>query len=124
MTVSRKSALDGAAIVGQKQPLDAMPALAELGEDVRRLGGGGAGLGDLASAGDVQPRVAVLAQHADRQRLRFVAADVEPVQRHQVELVLRTVLVRRSHDQFLGADRLGRLGQRIEWLIGRYDHRL
>ena len=78
----------GAAVVGQEQPLDPVPALAQLGEELGGLGGRGAGLGDLAAAGDVQPHVAVLAQHADRQRLGLGAADVQPVERHLVELVL------------------------------------
>ncbi len=52
----------GTAVVGQEQPLDAVPALAQLGQEMSGLGGSGAGLGDLAAAGDVEPHVAVFAQ--------------------------------------------------------------
>ena len=59
-----------AAVVGHQQLLDAMPALAKLGEEPGDLGRGHAGLGDLAASGDIQPNVAILAEHADRQAAR------------------------------------------------------
>ena len=57
-----KIGAQGTAVVRQEQPLDAVPALAQLGKEMGDLGGGGPGLGDLATPCDVEPYVAVLAQ--------------------------------------------------------------
>ena len=114
----------GAAVVGEKQSLDAMPALAELGHDLCGLGGGGSRLGDLTAAGDVEPDVSVLAEHANRQWLGLGPAHIQPVQGHLIELILGTVFVRRSHDQLLSPDRFGRARHGEERLVGRHDERL
>ena len=54
---------------------------------------GGPELRDLAATRDIKPRITIFAEDTYGQRLRLRAANIEPVERHLVELVLRPVLV-------------------------------